>query len=170
MSELVLKNLVIRDLQKKEYHLLREFIYHAIFRKDPSLEIPQSIIEEAEIKNYISDFGRKHDFGKVVEVDGKIVAVAWTRLLNGEIKGYGYIDEETPEFAIAVLPEYQGKGIGTKLLRNLLQYLKALGYKQAALAVQKENPALYLYLKVGFYIARIKEEEYVLIHDLFVIK
>ncbi len=42
----------------------------------------------------------------------------------GEDKGFGYIIDQIPELAIAVLPEYGGQGIGSQLLMQLLEAAK----------------------------------------------
>jgi hypothetical protein len=36
------------------------------------------------------------------------------------MRDYGHVDDETPSFAISLVPKYRGKGIGTRLrCRNL---------------------------------------------------
>lgn len=72
----------------------------------------------------------------------------------------------TPEFAISLYKEYRGFGIGTALMRHMLSHLKAQGYKKTSLAVQKENYALRMYLKVGFEIIDENEEEYIMVCEL----
>lgn len=51
---------------------------------------------------------------------------------------------------IALLPEYRGAGIGTRLLRGLLDEAAAAG-KPVRIHVEKFNPALRLYQRLGFY-------------------
>ncbi|MEZ4676861.1 MAG: GNAT family N-acetyltransferase [Caldilineaceae bacterium] len=51
--------------------------------------------------------------------------------------------------AIAVLPEFVGRGIGSALLHHLL-HAAAPHYRGVALSVRAENPALRLYQRVGF--------------------
>ncbi len=67
-----------------------------------------------------------------------------------EIKGFGNIDNETPEFAISLFKEYRNKGIGTDLMIKIINYLLEKGYKQTSLSVAKNNYALKLYKKLGF--------------------
>jgi GNAT superfamily N-acetyltransferase len=64
-------------------------------------------------------------------------------------KGYGYIDDETPELSIAVLPEYRGKGIGTDLLRHLIEEVR-VRHRALSLSVSSDNPAIHLYKRLGF--------------------
>ncbi len=53
---------------------------------------------------------------------------------------------------IALLPEYRGRGIGTAILRDLLQAADRAG-KTVMLHVEPNNPALRLYQRLGFEIS-----------------
>ena len=124
---------------------------------------PREIIYQPEIYIYIKDFGEKDDCGVVAESDGKILAMAWTRI----IAGYGHIDDATPELAISILPEYRGNGIGTKLMKYLFELLSKRGYKQTSLSVQKANPAVIFYERLGYKIHDCpKHEDYLMIKEL----
>ncbi|MBB3700624.1 GNAT family N-acetyltransferase [Flammeovirga yaeyamensis] len=147
--------MLIREIKIEEYNQLEDFLYEAIFQFDPENLIPREVIQLPEVYVFIKDFGsKKDDYCLVAEADNKIVGAVWVRIIDGEIKGFGHIDKHTPEFAISIIPEYRGKGIGTKLMHCMLNYLKQKGYKQASLSVQKENYALRLYQKVGFEIIK----------------
>ena len=149
-------NYKIRQPKKDEYVLLNDFIYEAIYIPEGKEAPPKSIINQPDIQVYISDFGKqKDDYCFIAEVDEKIVGAVWARIMND----YGHIDNETPSFAISLYKEYRGCGIGTALMKRMLSTLKQMGYKKASLAVQKENYALKMYLKVGFKIFDENEEE-----------
>jgi len=60
--------------------------------------------------------------------------------------------EELRIMDISLLPEHRKKGIGTFLLRNLQLEAKESG-QPLTLHVQKENPALSLYLSLDFQVA-----------------
>lgn len=51
------------------------------------------------------------------------------------------LDDETPSFVISLYKEHRGKGIGTELMRKMLELLKSKGYKRVSLGVSKENYA-----------------------------
>jgi ribosomal protein S18 acetylase RimI-like enzyme len=53
---------------------------------------------------------------------------------------------------IALLPEQRGKGIGTALLRDLLAEADGTG-KRVTIHVERLNPALRLYERLGFRVA-----------------
>ena len=91
-----------------------------------------------------------------------MVGAVWTRIMND----YGHVDDETPSFAISLIPEYRGKGIGTWLMRNMLSLLKKQGFRQASLAVQKANYAVRMYRNVGFKTVDENDEEYIMLCTL----
>ena len=57
---------------------------------------------------------------------------------------------ETPSFSISLFKPYRGHGIGGAMMRQMLGELHEAGYGRASLSVQKENPALRLYERLGF--------------------
>ena len=56
----------------------------------------------------------------------------------------------TPSFSISLFKPYRGHGIGGAMMRQMLGELHEAGYGRASLSVQKENPALRLYERLGF--------------------
>ncbi len=156
----------IRPIKSSEIYLLEEFLYNAVFQKDDKKPIPGSIIKEPSVNIYIKDYGRSTDSCLVAESNGKVVGCVWTRILDGPIKGFGNLDSETPEFAISLLKDFRGFGIGTALMKAMLLLLKNQSYKKTSLAVQKENYAVRMYKNVGFRIIKETEEEYIMLCEL----
>lgn len=64
-------------------------------------------------------------------------------------------------FQIQILPAYQGKGVGTRLLTQLLSRAKQQD-KIVSLNVLKTNPAIGLYHRLGFVETSESEREYIL--------
>ncbi|MCL2355497.1 MAG: GNAT family N-acetyltransferase [Oscillospiraceae bacterium] len=159
-------NYKIRQIDESEIQLLKDFLYEAVFQKDENNLIPRSVISEPEVEVYIKDFGKPDDLCLVAELDNKIIGAVWTRILCGEVKGFGNIDGDTPEFAISLYKEYRGIGIGTALMKDMLDLLKEKGYKKTSLSVQKENYAVKMYENVGFSIVSENEEDYLMVCDL----
>lgn len=149
----------IRKMETYEYPSLADFLYEAIFQRDENNLAPKSIINEPTLKVYIEDFGKKKDdYCLCAEANNKIVGAVWVRIING----FGSIDDSTPEFAISLFKEYRGHGIGTALMKKMLEHMKKSGYQKTSLAVQKDNYALKMYLSVGFQIVDENEEEYIM--------
>lgn len=149
----------IRTIEEKDYSILEDFLYEAIYIPEGVDAPPRDIIKNPELQMYIADFGKqKDDKGVVAEADNKIVGAAWVRIMDD----YGHIDNNTPSLAISLLKEYRGMGIGTDLLNCLLMNLKNSGYSDVSLAVQKANYALKMYKKAGFEIVGENEQEYIM--------
>ena len=156
-------DVIIRKLCTEEAGLLKDFLYEAIFIPEGVEPPPRDIVEQPELRIYYEYFGRgAADHCLVAEADGHVVGAVWTRIMDD----YGHVDDETPSFAISLIPEYRGKGIGTRLMRNMLNLLKEQGFKQASLAVQKANYAVRMYKKVGFEIIDENDEEYIMVCTL----
>ena len=154
---------IIRALQPEETRLLRDFLYEAIYLPEGTPLPPRSVIDLPELQVYIQDFGtRPDDHCLVAESSGRVIGAVWVRQMND----YGHIDEHTPSLAISLYPPFRGKGIGTRLMREMTSLLRAKGYKQVSLSVQKANPAVRLYRRLGFETVRETEEEYIMIRPL----
>lgn len=156
----------IRKIKSSEIYLLEDFLYEAIFQRDEENLVPKDIINKPELRVFIDGFGKADDYCLVADIDGKVVGAVWSRILSGEVKGFGNVDENTPEFAISLYKEYRNMGIGTALMCRILELLKEHGYKKASLTVQKDNYAVRMYEKVGFKIVKELEEEYLMICEL----
>lgn len=156
-------NYTIRAMKKEENSLLNDFLYEAIYIPDGTEPPPKSVIDSPELQVYIDDFGNsKHDKALVAEVKGNIAGAVWVRIMND----YGHIDNDTPSLAMSVYKKYRGLGIGTSLLKQLLQVERLAGYSKISLSVQKSNYAVKMYEKVGFTVADENNEEYIMIVNL----
>lgn len=152
---------IIREMKKSEYPLLEQFLYEAIFIPDGVEPVPKSIINSPELQVYIQNFGEeKDDRCLVAEIKDEIIGAVWVRIM----RDYGHIDDETPSFAISLYKKYRGFGIGTRLIKEMLDLLKKNKYQRASLAVQKDNYAVKMYEKAGFEIVDENAEEYIMVN------
>ncbi len=150
----------IREMEKKEYPMLEDFLYEAIYIPKGVNPPPKSIIQNEELQVYIRNFGaEKDDKCFVAEVNNNIVGAVWVRIMND----YGHIHDDTPSFAVSLYKDYRGYGIGTELMKAMLNHLKISKYRQCSLAVQKANYAVKMYLNVGFEIVDENAEEYIML-------
>ena len=153
-------NYIIRKLKQEEVKILDAFLYEAIFIPEGVEAPPMEIIKQPELQVYVNGFGTKDgDICFLAETDGVIVGAVWVRIMDD----YGHVDDETPSFAISLLKEYRGNGIGTELMKRMLLELKSCKYKKTSLAVQKQNYAVKMYKNVGFEIVDENEEEYIMV-------
>jgi ribosomal-protein-alanine N-acetyltransferase len=62
---------------------------------------------------------------------------------------------------VALRPQFRGRGIGTALMRHVLDEARSLGAKRATLEVRASNTgAIRLYERLGFYIAATRRNYY----------
>ena len=153
----------IREICTDEKYILEHMLYEAIFQRDNNNILPREVIEQPELNVYIDDFGKADDYCFVADVNGKIVGAVWVRILAGKVKGYGNIDDETPEFAISLFKEYRNHGIGTALMKEMINHLLEKGYKQTSLSVAKDNYALTMYKNFGFKIVSEQDDDYLMV-------
>ena len=155
--------MIIRAIKENEIVQMEGFLYDALFVAEGELPFSYDIIYKPELQVYIKSFGsRPSDICLVADNNGQLVGAVWGRIMND----YGHVDNETPSFAISLFPEYRNHGIGTALMKSMIDLLKAEKYKQASLAVQKANYAVNMYKNVGFEIVDENEEEYIMICKL----
>lgn len=142
--------LTIREIRKEDVAFLQEALYEAIYIPKGAKKLPRDIIELPELNRYISEFGRKDDFCLLAEQNGKLVGAIWTRIFYEKKKGYGFVDEKTPELSMSVSEKYRNKSIGKLLLESMIVEMKKKQYEQISLSVDKANYAYEFYKKHGF--------------------
>ena len=163
---LTVDKMEIRPIRQEEYPLLEDFLYDAIFLPDGVAEPPREIVNQPELAVYITDFGQPDDLCLVAESDGNLLGAVWTRILAEKVKGYGNVDGHTPEFAISVKKEFRQQGIGSKLMQEMIVWLKSKGYEKVSLSVNKDNYAYRMYQKLGFQVIREQDEDYLMVLEL----
>ena len=85
------------------------------------------------------------------DADAARVGDAWLRRLTDDDPGYGYVADEYPELAIAVRAGREGRGLGSRLLAEVLRQARELGYPGISLSVENGNDrARRAYEKAGF--------------------
>ncbi len=156
-------NCAIREMRPDEYPMLRTFLYQAIYQEEGAKRLPLEVVDQPALAAYIDGFGRPGDHCLVADVDGVVAGAVWTRVFQGEAIGYGTIDAVTPELSISLLPEVRGQGIGSALMRAMLELLAAYGHTGASLSVQKRNPAFRLYQRLGFQVFRETGQDCVMV-------
>jgi len=90
-------------------------------------------------------FDRKRLFFIVHKQTGRPVATACAGVASRHTRRHGYVH------FVAVLPEYQGKGLGKAIMRVVLRSFARRGFSDAILHTDDcRKPALKLYLDLGF--------------------
>ncbi len=140
----------IRQLTADDESFLWTALYHALHVPPGADSLPPEVVRQPDLARYVSGWmQRPGDFGFVAEVNGEPVGAAWVRRWPSSDRGYGFVDQATPELSMALLPGHRGRGIGTALLRRLLAEA-ARDSEAVSLSVSESNAALRLYERFGF--------------------
>ena len=144
--------MVIRRGGRQDVRFLRDMLHHAYYWRER-----QPGEGAGPVALYVKGWGRPGDTVLIAVDDGFPVGAAWYRLFRRDHPGYGFVDEETPELAIAVVPSRRGRGIGDALITALCERAHADRYSALSLSVEKGNePLLAFYEKHGF--SRVHED------------
>ncbi len=125
---------------------------------------------------------KREDISDVQEIERAVFPTPWSRAtfereiekpefhrlivakLGGRIVGYAclfYILDEGHVTNIGVTPEFQGKGIGTQLMLDLVKFAMAKGVRRLMLEVRPDNRvAQRLYRKFGFFMTGVRRGYY----------
>jgi ribosomal protein S18 acetylase RimI-like enzyme len=138
--------MVVRRGGAQDARFLRDMLHHAYYWKE---RMPDA--GPGPVALYVKAWGREGDTAVIAIDHGFPVGAAWYRLFSRQRPGYGFIDEDTPELAIAVVPSARGRGIGSALLESLLARAREAGHHALSLAVDRDNAgAIDLYGRHGF--------------------
>lgn len=146
------ETVIVRTANANDLPFLQEMLHEAAYwnaeGERPSL---LAAMRNPEIQRYLEGFRRPGDFGLIaVTGDGDPVGAAWFRFFTSEAPGYGYVADDVPEVTIAVVPEWRGRGLGGRLLQELLACAHEAGLGRVSLSVSPANPARRLYERLGF--------------------
>jgi ribosomal protein S18 acetylase RimI-like enzyme len=137
---------VVRRGGAQDVRFLRDMLHHAYYWKERAPDAGPG-----PVALYVKEWGRPGDTAVIALEGGFPVGAAWYRLFGKDKPGYAFVDERTPELAIAVVPNARGKGVGSKLLAALLGRARDAGHPTISLSVDRENAgAIELYARHGF--------------------
>ncbi|GGA30346.1 GNAT family N-acetyltransferase [Psychrobacillus lasiicapitis] len=142
----------VRYLKENEKNFFLEMLYESIYMEEERKPRIEVLLYTNELIKYHQDWGRKGDT-VLVATDhlGTPIGAVWYRLFSSEKRGYGYVDDYTPELGIALKKEVRGKGLGNKLMHAIMDEAKNNNYRRLSLSVDIDNTnALNLYRRLGF--------------------
>ena len=130
-------------LRSSEQFIVKELLHYAA-RLDETAEILDA---HPSLEQYHRNYGNYNgDIGVYVTVDHKVAGGAWVRLL---LNGSAYVDANTPELVLSVLPQYRNQGLATLVMEHLFREVAKI-FPQISLSVRKDDPAMNLYERLGF--------------------
>ncbi len=96
------------------------------------------------------DYLAERGFALVAEIDGRIV---------GHCSIVPTEDGKKVDLSIFVHQDYQDRGIGQKLLRNMIEFARKAGFDGIMLVTERSNErALHVYRKLGFQVVNPEYE------------
>jgi GNAT superfamily N-acetyltransferase len=134
----------------------------------PERELPpyELVIAHPDLARYHEGWGRAGDMAVIAEQDGQAVGASLCRLFTEEDHGQGYVDEETPELAVAVWEGRRGQGIGTSLIEAIEDAARDAGYSKISLSVDADNPARRLYERLGYETLTVEDGDVRMLKEL----
>ena len=153
-----MSDVLVRRGGAQDLRFLRDMLHHAYYWRE---RVPGSLASR-----YVRGWGRPGDTAVIALQNGFPVGAAWFRLFSAAEPGYGFVDESTPELAIAVVPSKRGHGIGDELLQELISKAKAGAYDRLSLSVEPGNPARKLYERHGFAVVDEGDEAWTMVAEL----
>jgi GNAT superfamily N-acetyltransferase len=135
---------MIRNGSHADVSFMRSMLPHAYGWRVSALDA------DIPLTRYVDNWGRTGDVAVIAHETGNRVGAAWFRLFRTSEPGYGFVDEQTPELSIAVVPSRRKHGLGQELLDALLEKVRTEGHTQVSLSVEKDSPAVGFYERNGF--------------------
>ncbi|MGL6259344.1 GNAT family N-acetyltransferase [Vibrio sp. WXL210] len=151
------KNIHFREITAGDETLQKTMLLVALWTPDDQPDHDVSILELPTIKEYYHDWGREGDFGLfALNIDQQPIGLVQIRYKSCPTKQFSSF----PELAISVLPEYQGQGVASALLDELLVRTRCLD-TGIRLGVHPDNHlAISLYKRFGFSVYEIASSSY----------
>jgi GNAT superfamily N-acetyltransferase len=135
---------MIRKGSPADVPFMRSMLAHAYGWRVNALDA------DIPLTRYVDNWGRPGDVAVIAHETGNRVGAAWFRLFREGEPGYGFVDEQTPELSISVVPSRRRHGVGQELLDALLEKARAEGHAQVSLSVENDSPAVAFYERNGF--------------------
>jgi ribosomal protein S18 acetylase RimI-like enzyme len=136
--------LIIRSITTNDEHILWQMLYYAAHMDEDEGKTVEDAKVDPFLRRYVAEWGQKDDLGFIAEINRHSVGAVWVRFFE---------EEEYPELAIAVLPDWAGRGIGTRLMKHIITQSKEQ-FSGIMLSVRADNPAYNLYRLFGFKTSR----------------
>ncbi len=143
-------NFSLRPATLDDVPFLWDMLYYAAHLSEDGVTSSEAARDHPWLDMWVKDWGRAGDQGVIAfdAVTQRKLGAAWLRLLPAGFST-GYIDDHTPELAIAVAPECIGQGVGSAMLGMLIESVKG-EVPAIVLTVRHGNPARRLYERHGF--------------------
>lgn len=142
---------MIRKGSAADVPFMRSMLAHAYAWRVNAFEA------DIPLTRYVDNWGRPGDVAIIAHETGNRVGAAWMRRFTDSEPGYGFVDEQTPELSIAIVPSRRRHGLGQELMDALLEAARAEGASAVSLSVEADSPAVAFYERNGF--QQVREQD-----------
>lgn len=133
-----------RKINEKDFPFLKK-----VYRSTRENELDSTGWDETQKSGFIEfQFNAQHAYYMNVYKDAEFQIIKSDSTDIGRLYIWN-TEHQIRIIDIAILPEYRGKGVGTKILSDLIQESEQSG-KKLNIHVEYFNPALRLYERLGF--------------------
>lgn len=147
-----LSGIEIRPADAADARFLAEVIGLAVaWRPEATPPTVDEVLADPLLAHYVAGWPGPADAGVVAQdAEGRPLGAAWWTFMPAEDPGFGFVAADIPELSIGVVASRRGRGVGTALLRALLDRADDEGLEGVSLSVEADNPARRLYERSGF--------------------
>lgn len=136
----------IRPADAKDEAFLWECLALAAYAEDAD-----EARRDPYLSKWLNGWPKSNEFGAIAQIGNRPVGACWARQFAGPDPALAiYIDDRTPEIAVAVMPEARGRGIGEALVKTMCDKARQRDRAGLCLTVRSNNPAIRLYERLGF--------------------
>jgi ribosomal protein S18 acetylase RimI-like enzyme len=143
--------LLLRPAGPDDGWFLQQMLVSAAFWRPggPVLSVDE-VLQRPELAHYVAGWPRPGDQG-VIAQEAQPIGAAWLRRFSEDDPAFGFVDEQSPELAMAVVRQWRGRGVGAMLLREVTAQAAEAGVAGISLSVDLDNDAArLLYERFGF--------------------
>src|SRR4029079_4983419 len=126
---------MLPPVDQMDMRFLRDMLRHAYHWRMGDPDLP--------VYRYVKNWGRRGDAGVGASVRPNGYGAAVHPRFPVSAPGFGFVDEETPELTIAVVPSKRGHGTGAELLEALLAQARTDGFSRIRLSSEPGQTGFY---------------------------
>ncbi len=142
--------ITLRAATARDRSFLVEMLVEAVNWEPGRTLTADDVRSTRELAHYVDGWPGPADLGVVAEADGRPVGAAWLTHLSGADPGYGHVADDVPELSMAVVASWRGRGVGRRLLREIVTRAASAGRPAVSLSVERANRAIELYRSEGW--------------------
>ena len=113
----------IRPALPADEPFLWAMLYEAIYVPEGRPTPDRAIVQEPSLAHYVAGWGQQPGDAGLLAIDpqsGQPVGAAWLRFFTEQDPGWGFVDADTPEVSMALLPVYRGQESVSEIGRGSL--------------------------------------------------